>query len=29
VSEMAVVETQKQHVGIEIIQPLDACITTT
>ncbi len=29
VSEMAIVETQKQHVGIEIIQSLDAGITTT
>jgi hypothetical protein len=26
---MAIVETQKQHVGIEIIQSLDAGITTT
>jgi hypothetical protein len=28
VSEMVVVETQKQHVGVEIIQSLDARITT-
>jgi hypothetical protein len=26
---MAIIETWKQHVGIKVIQSLDACITTT
>jgi hypothetical protein len=29
VSKVAVVETQRQHVGVGVIQSLDASITTT